>query len=280
MCLLEARPIVQLMFALRFLAGGALCSHGNVGVGFCGGLAAWLSAAVCAYLWNGCSDLDGDRINGSTRPLAAGRLSVRTALSVAGALAVTSVALTWWFVPACTAHTVALLILGYAYSFGRRALKTTPLGVLVAALLIGLLSYDAGRVAAGGGCSAELLVFAVGATLWTVVGAVVKDLDQLPGDLASGRRPLISRMPYSWVRNGVSVVALTVALGVAGAVAATGVPLLASATALLVGVAAFVVGMPPQLVSTTSEARNRPYFAYMYTQYGVHIGALAERTLL
>ncbi len=67
MSLSEARPSVQVMFSLRFLAGAALAAaagtSGHPLRAVAVGLVWWL-AIVSIYLFNGITDVHEDRVNG------------------------------------------------------------------------------------------------------------------------------------------------------------------------------------------------------------------------
>ncbi|QCW78327.1 hypothetical protein EQG64_15855 [Streptomyces sp. S6] len=77
-CLREARPLVQVMFVLRFVTGALLtasAAHHRVDlVHLLLGAVAWWAATVSVYIFNGVSDLREDRANRSERPLASGQL--------------------------------------------------------------------------------------------------------------------------------------------------------------------------------------------------------------
>src|SRR6478609_9228145 len=81
---LEGRPVVMGVFALRFVVGtqladGADWSSPRLWLA----TASWLLAVWAVYLINGISDIGGDRLNGSSRPLASGRLAVGSASAIA-----------------------------------------------------------------------------------------------------------------------------------------------------------------------------------------------------
>src|SRR2546423_11576812 len=79
--LAEARPVVQVIFMLRFTAGAVLADPERTTVRpqFWAGAAAWYCATVAIYLYNGVTDVVEDRANHSRRPIAGGRLSVAAA---------------------------------------------------------------------------------------------------------------------------------------------------------------------------------------------------------
>lgn len=86
-CFLEARPAVQGIFLLRFLAGASFAgsfSGGEVSnFALWTGVALWICATLSVYILNGIMDVEEDRINGSSRPVASGKLSVTHATCIA-----------------------------------------------------------------------------------------------------------------------------------------------------------------------------------------------------
>ena len=94
MLLAESRPPVQIVFLLRLVAfAAAVDGVGRLaGTGLLG-LAGWSMIWMSVYVFNGVSDVDADRRNGSGRPIASGRLPVGTAAQAAVLLAVTGLGL-------------------------------------------------------------------------------------------------------------------------------------------------------------------------------------------
>ncbi|GAB4588371.1 UbiA family prenyltransferase [Nocardia sp. IFM 10818] len=272
----EARPCVQVLFVLRFLGGGILCGAPHLDARFLIGCLAWFFAIMCAYLLNGCSDLVADRINGSTRPLATGRLRRSSALRIAAALALMSVGLSALVSINLLLHAIGALVLGCVYSFGRNALKRGPFGVTVTVVVIGLLTFDAGRIACEGGLTVEFVAFAGGLTLWMVVGGLVKDLDELPGDLAAGRRPFFACVGYLKGCVTVGFIAAVPTGGMTYLSVTTDLPVDAAAAALIVG----SIGLWHRLWRGswlyTARGRRGPYRMFMHTQYVAYLGCAAE----
>src|SRR5215212_2004128 len=94
-CFLEARPAVQGIFLLRFLAGASFASPlfaGGVSCSLLAGAALWICATLSVYIFNGVMDVEEDRINSSSRPVARGKLKVTHAAGVSVGLAALSVA--------------------------------------------------------------------------------------------------------------------------------------------------------------------------------------------
>jgi 4-hydroxybenzoate polyprenyltransferase len=73
----EARPAVQIIFLLRFLAARSLSGHGGRHLLDGRALLAavvWEGVILSIYLYNGVADVVEDRLNESTRPIASGLL--------------------------------------------------------------------------------------------------------------------------------------------------------------------------------------------------------------
>jgi 4-hydroxybenzoate polyprenyltransferase len=272
----EARPVVQTIFQLRFMAGvvlsGGFAADAGLGaVGLTVGSAlVWLCATASVYILNGATDVVEDRANGSRRPVAAGRLSPTKARQTAITLGIVALL-------GAAAQSVLLLLLitavlalGVAYSEPPLALKRWTGGVAFVAFLGGLLTYAAGAVV-GGKPNAGTLVFAGLLSAWiAMVGALTKDLPDVFGDTVAGRR----------------TIAVVYGVGVATRLAAT--------AAAGIGVTALVLShlFAPQLqlqcwllaaggvlvarfalVVDRAQPRTlgRPYQAFMTTQYVVHL---------
>lgn len=266
LCFLEARPAVQGIFLLRFLAGASLA-------GTLANWRVWESAAVwgCAvwaiYLLNGATDVEEDRINASPRPVARGTLNPTTAALGVAALATASltgalmVGPAWWSV-------AALLALGWLYSAPPLRLKRWPAGLVVVVVPAGLLTFYAGHTANGGeGKGIDLLVFATVMTLWMSLVGQTKDLPDVAGDARVGRRSL----PVVWGEGAARLVFSMVALVLAAALLLCA--LLLAPDLLPPGI---VVAFGALMVASTAlggrsedsdAGRRRPYRAFMLTQY-------------
>ncbi|MBV9455678.1 MAG: hypothetical protein JOZ19_16435 [Rubrobacter sp.] len=73
------RPAVQGIFLLRFLAGASFAgplSVGGVNFQLWGGAALWVCVTLSVYILSGVMDVEEDLINGSSRPVASGKLTV------------------------------------------------------------------------------------------------------------------------------------------------------------------------------------------------------------
>ena len=112
----EARPAVQLGFMLRVAACANLLRHpssrGAVGV------LGWFLLTVAIYTFNGITDTAEDRANGSSRPIASGKLSADVAKSwclILSGLGLVVCAVTG---PVEATAGAGLLAVGWAYSAG------------------------------------------------------------------------------------------------------------------------------------------------------------------
>lgn len=270
LCFLEARPAVQGIFLLRFLAGASLA--GTLANWWVWGSAAiWGCAVWAIYLLNGVTDAEEDRINASSRPISRGALSPRTAALGVAVLATASLAgafvsgnPAWWSV-------AALLALGWLYSAPPLRLKRWPAGLVAVVVPAGLLTFYVGHAASGGEENRlDLLVFATVMTLWMALVGQTKDLPDAAGDAQTGRRSLpvvwgedASRLAFSAVALLLAVTLVSCALSVAPDLLPPGIVVAFGALA----VAATALGGR----SRGSDAgRRRPYGAFMLTQYGAN----------
>lgn len=272
MCFLEARPTVQLMFVLRFLAASAIAAEYGIGQrefsirSYACALLSWLFATVCIYLANGIADGANDRINGVGRPISRGELAPAQALPIAVGAAVGAVVLGALAGPIPALLVCAFLTLGYAYSAPPFQLRRGWLGSTSVVVAGGLLTYAAGVVAVGARPTPTLVAFAVAMSLWMgCVGAVTKDFSDVDGDRIARPRTLIALLAEWPLRRLVAALATLIALGIL--VAAQQIPgLVPICACLLPGAAA--VGY---LTLTTRHHHprrlsRRPYHAFMATQ--------------
>ena len=271
----EARPVVQRMFQLRFLTAAALAAttagaHVHFGR-LALGAAAWLCTTWHVYLLNGLSDQVEDRCNGSRRPLAGGELPTATARRLLVVLAVAALGLAAAAGPPLVLLVLVLLGLGAVYSAGPWPQKARAGGAMVVVAAGGGTTYLAGWYAGGGGAappSPALLLVGGAMTAWMAFAGMTKDLPDVAGDAAAGRRtlPIVlgrrrARLVLAALTGTVGAGAAAVAL-VLGVAPAFGLALLAGAVA----VTAALAGRDPR----------RPYRRFMVTQYAVHLIAAME----
>jgi geranylgeranylglycerol-phosphate geranylgeranyltransferase len=185
---------------------------GNLGVSFIGTIVGGLVArgagvSVSPWLWaavllaalstslvtaggnvlNDLLDREGDRTNHPDRPLVTGEISIRTArtlaagLFVAGALVVIPVILVEPWVGVLLAAAVVAL-LGYEFRLKRRGF----VGNLTVGLLTGLVFLYGGAAA---GNPVLLAPFAAMAFLATLSREVIKDMEDVAGDIGRSTLP-------------------------------------------------------------------------------------------
>lgn len=274
--LVEARPVVQVVYLMRFTAGVALGGSGRIRLGAAIlGAFGWVLATCCVYLYNGVADYAEDVANGSRRPIASGRLPARTARRVVLALGIGALVEAAWAGPESLTVMVVYLALGYAYSGPPFLFKRRYYAASLGGGALGLLTYLGGAVAAGRGIGLPLLVFACAMTAWMGgVGGIAKDLSDVAGDRLAGRRtwPVVLGLR----RAGGLMLAIAVAVAAVFVVAATLADrrLLPSAAALTAGAAVLaVVARVPE--SAEPALRRRPYRVFMGVQYLSHVGLAA-----
>ena len=160
-------------------------------------LLAMLSAAGLGAAGNVANDLwdvEADRVNRPQRPLSSGALSRDLAVAVGGVAGGLGLALAWLAGATVFAIGLPALVVMLLYS---PLLKPWPVvGNLAVAAVASLpLVYGAGAV---GDWRAGLVPFWLAALLH-LAREIVKDLEDIPGDLAVGRRTV----PITWgVRTG------------------------------------------------------------------------------
>jgi 4-hydroxybenzoate polyprenyltransferase len=271
----ESRPVMQGMFIVRFLSCAVLAgAAGHHLWAVTGGAVSWLCTAISVYVFNGVMDRPEDVANGKKRPIATGRLSVRTAMRVVAITAVLGLAGS--LLVGLWVQVVVLLALGYVYSAPPWPAKRFG---ITTSLVIGgmaLATFWAGAEV-GGGINAAVVVFAVVMSAWIgVVGAFLKDVGDAPGDAAAGRRTFAVVHGAATVLRWVAVLALTIGSGglVAGSLWATSVlPAMAVLTAGAVWVALRCRGTDPHQQDKAIVAR--PYHASFLVQYATCAVAIA-----
>ncbi|MCE7002297.1 UbiA family prenyltransferase [Kibdelosporangium philippinense] len=265
------------MYALRFLVGVSMTVPvtGLWNLSTLTGLAAWVPVVAAIYLINGIADIEGDQRNGSKRPIATGALSVEAAWRAVGWLVLFGLSAAALVSYEMVALSLVMLAVGWAYSCGPWPLKNTVAGVLIGGSVLGFLTYLAGFVATPGGVlSVDFLVLAGGLSLWMgVVGGFTKDLKDVPGDRAAGRRTLPVRLGVRRAAVVAAVVAVVFALLYAGLVSSVAVALVPHSIGLFLGALAVaaIAGQPPGEGRTVPKW---PYRAFMITQYFANLLAV------
>ncbi|MER5204532.1 UbiA family prenyltransferase [Streptomyces sp. NPDC002825] len=275
--LVEARPVVQIVFLLRFTVGAAF-SSGDLADAprLVAGVLVWWLAVVAAYLVNGVLDVKEDRANGSVRPIARGDLPERTAAMLTVVAAAGSLLLSLW-VPGLTLWVAVFLLLGWLYSAPPFPAKRWSSTCAVVVFGLGWTSFASGAVAVEGEPGLSGLVFATVMSAWmALVGAVVKDLGDVEGDAVGGRRTVAVR--HGAARARAVAVAGALLVGAGGVAAAlVWAPLtLAGAVPLAIGAVCMVV----QIVRTARAAdrdrktRRSAYRVFMRTQFAANVAML------
>jgi 4-hydroxybenzoate polyprenyltransferase len=272
LCVVEARPVVLLIYAMRFSVAFAIAYPGMSSTAAWRlpvAMVTWLLAAASVYLVDGVMDVVEDRLNGSTRPIARGALPRRVALAVSmiwAGLAITGAVLLGapyvFLVP-------TLLLLGYAYSGPLLRLKRWSPAAGATVLIAGLLTFAAGGAVSGPvHLSMTLIVFAIAMSSWMgFVGVLAKDFSDVLGDALTGRRTCAVVRGVRGAARRLSLNAFGVGLGfLAGAILIDDL-LIWPAAVVVLGAAAVAYGCRP------GPARIQPrrsYRAFMVTQYLAH----------
>jgi 4-hydroxybenzoate polyprenyltransferase len=280
MSFIEARPVVQGIFSLRFFVGGlapigshflpAATRSAMLTTGI-RGQSAWLAATWFVYLLNGISDITPDKINGSKRPLASGRLSARQAIWICVALATFAIAFAATVGIVLTIMTATTLMLGVLYSVGRRATKLSSVPSSLTVGLAGFLTYTAGQISYAGTVSWQLCAYALIMSGWMAVAGNFKDFGQETGDLIAGRRSLVAllgRRPAARAVWTVSLIVATIGTALAGVDRN-----LLSLTLLMPAVTIMSLSWIRQGASPNFV--RMPYRTFMVSQYVVNVSAAA-----
>jgi 4-hydroxybenzoate polyprenyltransferase len=264
---------VQGIFMLRFLAVAALAPSQTLSTAVAA--AGWLCIIVAIYLLNGLSDLEGDRLNGSRRPLASGRLDPATAWAMTAALAVAGLAV-------CSAHSANLgtlascmLLLGGGYSYGPcwKASRHAA-GIVIGAAAA--ITYAAGAVAVDA-ASWQLLAFTTSVSAWIAFACAAKDLSDVAGDRAMGRQTAPIALGLDGARRrlaAATTVAAAAVLMISAVLGIYGLPALAIALGTTVLALSLTIKQRP----LCSRRPRAPYRVYMVTQYAACAGLAAGLT--
>ncbi|MEV7780398.1 UbiA family prenyltransferase [Kitasatospora sp. NPDC088351] len=273
-CLREARPAVQLAFLLRYLAGAVLGDPsgfphlGRVAVGASG----WCLATTAVYLFNGVADRPEDIRNGSTRPIADGRLPARTATAAAVLLATAGLGCSFTLGPGPGVLAALYLLLGYAYSGPPFPLKKTYYTCTATGLAAGLATYLAGFLAGGHGLDDSLLVFAGMMTLWMGgVGGVAKEFSDIEGDRSAGRLTWPIAFGVAGATRLLRLLAVGVALAFGAFAGLYSTGLLWCAVTVLAGAVGVLATSGGLRDHGGRPQRRRPYVAFMWTQHATHL---------
>lgn len=269
----ESRPVMQVMFALRFLAcaflAGTVGLHGQrVTIG----LLAWLATCMSVYIFNGLMDKTEDVANGKQRPIASGRLPERRAWWIVAALAV--LGLVGGILTGLAGPVLLFLGIGYFYSGPPWPLK--KFGVTAALVIgaMGVTTFWAGAIA-GGGSNVGVMVYAAVMAAWMgLVGALLKDIPDAPGDAAAGRRTFAVLYGDTVVLRLVPVFAVVMAAGGLAASIAWARDTIPSMAVLAAGATWVAI----RCLSSSRDGHNSPanqaYHASFWVQYGTAAAAI------
>jgi len=275
LCVVEARPVVLLIYAVRFVVAFALTHPTGVPAPWWRlpvALLTWVLAAASVYLLDGVADVVEDRLNGSTRPIARGALPASLALNIGILWAGLSIAGALLLGAPYVFLVPTLLLLGYAYSGPLLRLKRWSPAAGATVLIAGLLTFVAGGAVSGSvPTSPTLIVFAAAMSSWMgFVGALAKDFSDVLGDALTGRRTCAVVKGIRRAGWRLSLNAILVAAGFLIAATYVDQTLLWPALAVLLGAVAVTLGCRPQ----SAQIRpRRPYRAFMVTQYLAHAAA-------
>lgn len=261
----EARPIVLVLAALRYVAGVFHAPGSTTTLAMVAGGVSWVAVTAGIYLINASSDVEADIINRKDRPLANGLITKRdvdSAATLAMVLAALSAAVAGPpFVPALCVMSLA----GVLYSLGPKPGKEHYLSAS-AIVAIGLfLPYVAGSLASCGSASGSVLTAAAFFGGWAGIACVSKDFADASGDAAAGRRtlPVVVGLRASALVAGLGSIVVALAAFLVGYVG----PLHAALWILAFGALAFTIiclaitcrPNPPFPLGT-------PYRVFMMTQ--------------
>ncbi|GAA2057208.1 UbiA family prenyltransferase [Leifsonia soli] len=269
---LEGRPVVLGVFALRFVVGTLLVVGADwSSPGLWLATISWLLTVWAVYLINGISDIEGDRLNGSSRPLASGRLEVPAAWAIAAILLTLSLLLASLFPRPFLLAVLAFVGLGLVYSVGPWAAKKAAVAALAVAAVGVFLTYLAAALVVGGTVSASAVVFAAVASSWIAVVGHTKDFGDVAGDAADGRRTLPVMLGAERAR-----VVVAAGTGVVSAAALALGALVHQLRTLLVLGAAGPIVIVVTLLAGGGDRRGekRPYRSFMAGQYALNVAAL------
>lgn len=277
----EARPVVQLIFQLRFATGVVFGSgaalHESPRPEIVVAALGWLSATWAVYLVNGVADINEDRENGSKRPIAQGRLPASAAMVACWVLAAVAIVCSLVVSVQLAVLVTVMLVVGWAYSLGPCPLKRTVPGFLASVTTLGLVTYLAGWCAAGGEWSNPLLIFGITMSLWMGLVGPTKDLSDTEGDRKAGRRtpPIVfgPRRARALIAVLASLVGWTFLI--ASATVRVADCLLPAAVVVCAGSVVVSVMLLSAISHGGRHVRRRPYRVFMTTQYASHTTLLS-----
>jgi len=232
----------------------------------------WLLLTVAIYLLNGVSDVAGDKLNKSPRPLAAGLVDVATARRAAAACGLIGVATCFTHSVTLGALSIVMLALGSGYSYG----PCWKVGRCSASIVIGAgaaLTYVGGAAVAGV-ASWQVMAFTTALSLWIAFASASKDFSDVIGDRMAGRRTMPVELGYDLASRRLAT-ATTAAAGLVVAVSLTLRVHIVTAGVVVVGTAVLAFALAAARDAGSPRATRSPYRIYMVTQYAACAGLLA-----
>ncbi|HSB46463.1 MAG TPA: UbiA family prenyltransferase, partial [Candidatus Bilamarchaeum sp.] len=151
------------------------------------GSLALISTYGCGAVYNNIKDIEADKINSSSRPLASGALSVEFASSLMMLLAVAGIALAYLVSPILAAACLLEAVLGVIYSKYTKAMGILAYATLVTTHMA--VPLIAGSLIAG---AFGFKAIAIAAFLYIteVLAVSIKDYKDIEGDRKTGLRTL------------------------------------------------------------------------------------------
>lgn len=258
---------MQAVIVCRFVAGAILASPDLQRMRWQVTMAAfaWLGAGLAIYIFNGLTDLVEDRVNGSMRPIASGRLTVRNALWLVCGSAV--LALVLGVISGIAVQTSIFLVLGYVYSDSLWPAKRHWAAASLIIMASGVVTFWAGSQAAGVISRAGIIAGAALIAWMGLVGALVKDVSDVAGDMVSGRKTYAVVFGPRHTRRFAAILGLATGLSASAASAVLAPFLLPAMMILLIGAAAITLHSIRVDSSSKPPDARKLYRLFMVTQY-------------
>ncbi len=202
------RPLNVLIVFLTVLVAGFICSENNeiiLDTVLTGISASFIAAA--GYVINDYFDIKIDKVNRPERPLASGKISIKSAIifyyitSLIGLSLALKINKTVFFIAVVT------VILLFTYSFKFKSI--TLLGNLSVAVITGLTFIY-------GGASVSNISFAIIPALFALlinfIREIVKDMEDVEGDIKNGIKTFPYRFGFSFAKNFILLVTIILIL--------------------------------------------------------------------
>ncbi len=255
------------------IVGGLVAFGAGIAISSLDGILVVLAAFSTAFVTAGGNvlndllDQESDRINHPNRPLVSGEITPRAARSLAVGLFVAAVAV---IVPVVFYAPLIALILGVAlaalFTYEFRFKAEGFVGNWTIAFLTGLVFLYGGTAA---GNPVLLLPFAVMAILATLSREVIKDMEDVAGDVDRRTLPKTRGLPTS---------TLVARLAVAGAIGLSFVPLawfVAPASAVGIIYLALVLAADALFVVSIAPLPNRLHWAQTISKGAMAVALVA-----